>query len=242
MLDYDGTLAPFVRERDKAIFYPGVAKALADIGLYVKSRLVIISGRSLEDLGPLVDGQMDKKLELWGSHGWERRKPDGSYYIWQADEVHLKGLESLKMLVHERGLAPYLEEKPRSIAIHWRGIEDETFADLRDLALNDFSMISRGHYLEMREFDGGIEARVPGRNKGDVVHFLIDESGADTLSVYIGDDRTDEDAFAAIDKRGFGILAGAEPRPSRAGYFLKVPDDLLEFFNEWKISLQGGDY
>jgi len=54
LLDYDGTLAPFVIKRDMAFPYPGVSDLLEDIIQKGGTRLVIITGRGLDDIIPLL--------------------------------------------------------------------------------------------------------------------------------------------------------------------------------------------
>ena len=45
-------------------------------------------------------------------------------------------------------------------------------------------------------------------------------------AIYIGDDVTDEDAFAALEGKGFGILVAEEPRESKAAYVIKNTQDV----------------
>ncbi|MEA1990932.1 MAG: hypothetical protein U9N58_01855 [Thermodesulfobacteriota bacterium] len=79
LLDYDGTLAPFRVERDKAVPYFGVRKILEKIIATGGCRGVVISGRSVEDLLPLLGLQIPP--EIWGAHGKERFCADGAYKI-----------------------------------------------------------------------------------------------------------------------------------------------------------------
>src|ERR1700722_7606888 len=83
MLDYDGTLAPLVKGRMKAYSYSGVKDGLAALMGLTKNRTVIVSGRSLSDLETLLDMP---GLELWGSHGLERKIPNGKKTQAQVDE------------------------------------------------------------------------------------------------------------------------------------------------------------
>ena len=68
LLDYDGTLAPFQVERDKANPYPGVREILEQIQHSDRTRLIIVSGRTVADLLPLLN--MKNNPEIWGSHGF----------------------------------------------------------------------------------------------------------------------------------------------------------------------------
>ena len=75
LLDYDGTLAPFRVERQKAEPYPGVRRRLREMMRSGATRLVIISGRPAADVGRLLE--VTPPPEIWGMHGFERQRPDG---------------------------------------------------------------------------------------------------------------------------------------------------------------------
>ena len=72
-------------------------------------------------------------------------------------------------------------------------------------------------------------------HKGKAVEWILNVLGYREdhhLAVYIGDDVTDEDAFAALEGKGFGILVAQEPRPSKADYVIQDTQDVkkvLEF-------------
>ncbi len=231
MLDYDGTLAPFHRERDRAVPYPGVTEILDRIEGSKKTRLVIISGRTIADLVPLLG--MKNLPEMWGSHGWEQRRPGGSHNLLPASKKHLKGLADAGLLVEKETLINRLEEKPRSIALHWRGASEKEISFIRGFVIREWSHIALDYGLEIKDFDGGIELRVPGRNKGVVVKIIIDESPPESFFAYLGDDLSDEDAFEAIEGHGTGILVGEKKGPTKASLHLRAPEELLQFLHGW---------
>ncbi len=55
LLDYDGTLAPFHVKRDQAFPYPGVALLLQEIVRDSRTRVVVVTGRDVNDLMPLLN-------------------------------------------------------------------------------------------------------------------------------------------------------------------------------------------
>lgn len=230
MLDYDGTLAPFVIERDKAVPYPGVREILAAILAGERTRLVVVSGRSIRDLEPLL--QIEPLPEIWGSHGWERRLPDGTYHEPIFDGQATKGLERARAWVTHAGLAGHCEDKPVSIAFHWRGLDLERIAFLNHEVSVHWSHIAEEAGLELKSFDGGLELYVPGCNKGDAVRAILHEQG-DVVTAYLGDDRTDEDAFAAVAEYGLSVLVREEFRPTGAMLWIVPPDELLSFLEKW---------
>ena len=85
----------------------------------------------------------------------------------------------------------------------------------------------------MKEFDGGIELRVPARDKGDGVRTILGEMENDAIVAYLGDDLTDEDAFRAIKGKGLGVLVRKKLRPTAADVWIRPPKELLEFLAEW---------
>src|SRR2546429_9964529 len=89
LLDYDGTLAPFSADRNLAFPYPEVPDLLARI-MAEGTRVVLISGRPAREL--LLLSGIHPHPEIWGSHGLERLKPDGSYEFGVLPRVQQMGL------------------------------------------------------------------------------------------------------------------------------------------------------
>jgi len=231
MLDYDGTLAPFRIKPHKAVPYPGVRPILRRILENERTRVVLISGRWTRDLIPLL--RLDPLPEIWGSHGWERRHADGRYEIFPFDERALRGLAEADRWIESRNLESRVEQKPGCLALHWRGLRREKVESIRSQVMKHWSRLARKTGLEVTEFDGGLELRVPGRHKGDAVRTILEEAGPDAVPAYLGDDRTDEDAFRAIRKRGLGILVRGTRRTTSARARLRAPEELLDFLKRW---------
>jgi trehalose-phosphatase len=69
-------------------------------------------------------------------------------------------------------------------------------------------------------------------NKGKAMLWLLETlglEGRNALPIYIGDDRTDEDAFRVLEQRGIGILVSEQSPPTAARYSLKNPAEVEEF-------------
>ena len=231
LLDYDGTLAPFHKEPNKAEPYPGIRNVLNKIMHVPDIRLVIITGRWTKDLIPLL--QLEKQPEIWGSHGLERLKTDGSHEIDSMEEQHLDGLVAADEGIEELGLTSRCEKKPGCLAIHWRGLDEKTVKEIRNLVEPKWSTLAKAWQLSLKEFDGGLELRVPGRDKGDAVGTILAEMNQDAVCAYLGDDLTDEDAFRAIKGKGIGILVREELRPTAADLWIRPPEELLTFLSGW---------
>lgn len=238
LLDYDGTLAPFRIRRDEAVPYPEVREILETILAGGHTRVVIVSGRDIKQLLPLLG--LEKHPEIWGSHGWEHLLPDGTYKLGRIDEVASAGLTRAEAWAREIGPPENWERKPVSLAFHWRGLEAETARRLKNAILDRWHPLTTCAGLFIHEFDGGIELRVPGRDKGSAVNAVLAELGEGAIVAYLGDDRTDEDAFKAIKNKGLGILVRREFRPTEADIWLTPPGDLVEFLTSWNTAAEGG--
>ncbi len=232
LLDYDGTLAPFRVERDAARPYPEVRDALEQLIDEHDSRIVIISGRAIDDLIPLLD--LKELPELWGSHGWERLLRDGSYHLEKAESSALAGMDEAGKWAERKGLWRYCEKKPSSIALHLRGLDPSGGEEIREAALERWEEIAGSHGLEVHEFDGGVELSAPGRNKGHAVNTILDEMADGTVAAYLGDDNTDEDAFRAIAGRGLAVLVRKKFRDTAAHLWIQPPRELIWFLEKWK--------
>lgn len=231
LLDYDGTLAPFRAERDQATPYPGVRELLGALLAAGRTRLVIVSGRAVDDLVRLLG--VEPTPELWGSHGWERRTADGRYLPPDLGAAARDGLAAAAQVAAAAGLGHALEQKPAGLALHWRGLDERAAQALREEVGGAWAPIAQRHGLRAHPFDGGLELRAPGRDKGTAVQTLLDELGPQTALAYLGDDLTDEDAFERIGARGLRVLVRPEPRPTRADLWLRPPAELLEFLGRW---------
>ncbi len=231
LLDYDGTLAPFRVERDKAVPYFGVRKILEKIIATGGCRVVVISGRSVEDLLPLLGLQVTP--EIWGSHGRERLYADGEYQIRPVGAKADKALKEVLDWAGASGLEPYCELKPGCIAFHVRGLPPEKAEEILTQVRSVTSSLEQGHGVGLHSFDGGLEFRAAGCHKGQAVETIFQESGSDMVAAYLGDDRTDEDAFRAIKGRGIGVLVRSELRTTEADLWIKPPEELLQFLSEW---------
>ncbi|MFQ5769289.1 MAG: trehalose-phosphatase [bacterium] len=237
LLDYDGTLAPFRVQRNQAFPYPGVREILNNIIVAQHSHVVIISGRWTKDLIPLLG--LKRLPEIWGSHGIERLKSDGFYEMAELDEPSSYILNNAKKWITKVGLKEQCEQKPGALAIHWRGLSDMKTKEIREMIITNWSNRAQAAGLNLEEFDGGIEFRVTGRNKGHAVKSIFSEMAEDTVAAYLGDDLTDEDAFKAIKSRGIGILVRTEFRATAADLWLLPPKELLDFLSKWHKTCGG---
>ena len=238
LLDYDGTLAPFRVERDQATVHPTLRDALEGICRAGRTRVVVISGRALRDLIPLL--QLEPLPELWGSHGWERLLPDGQHC---GPDLTPEVQAALNMAWHwaeSSGLDGRCERKPAGIALHWRGMDHGEVEKVREQVRSAWGPLASDLEMDLREFDGGLELRVAGRDKGFAVAQVLRELPGDAVVVYAGDDYTDEDAFKMLSGRGLSILVRPSYRETSADIWLRSPDEWARFLDAWMIADREG--
>jgi trehalose-phosphatase len=236
MLDYDGTLAPFHNDRFQAMPYPGVEDRLAALSKLPRTRVVLVSGRAARELRKLLGSC--HPLEIWGSHGREQLKADGSYKLFALDSVQQATLQHVAREMAELGFPEILEIKPSSLAVHWRSFEPAMQEQIRSRIESVFAELSEPGNLDLLPFDGGLELRSTDRTKGTAVRQILAEEPAMVPVAYLGDDLTDEDAFASLGRRGISMLVRAEVRGSSARFWLRPPEELLEFLDQWIAASQ----
>lgn len=224
-LDYDGTLTPIVARPDLAILDEAVRHTL--VALAARCPVAIVSGRDRVDVQRLV-GVDD--LIYAGSHGFDIRGPG-----WQSErgaaflpDMGSAESELRQSLAHFRGAL--LERKRYSLAVHVRGLPPAAA-----LAVEASVDAALSHHTRLRKGTGKMVFELLPRldwHKGKAVLHILQAlrlPAAEVLPIYIGDDRTDEDAFAALANRGCGILVTASPRRTAAYYTLRDPDDVHRF-------------
>lgn len=230
MLDYDGTLSPYRARRDEAVPYTGIREVLEASLAGARCRTVIVSGRSIADLLPLLG--IGGAIEIWGCHGWERMRAGGPIEPPDLPPSVLAGLREAAAWAASKGWRERIETKPACVALHWRGLDHAERVSLESKIREAWETIGEAAGLGLHEFNGGLELRPPGMDKGRVVRTILSESG-DAAAAYLGDDFTDEDAFEAIRGRGLGVLVSPRSRATKADIRINPPDELLEFLHRW---------
>ena len=232
LIDYDGTLAPYALDRRQAEPYPGMRSALVELALAANPTVIwIVSGRGVSDLARLA--RLEHVADLWGSHGLERQTRQGCWAGPAPEREASSFLDEVSAALCREGAGALLERKLYGLAIHWRGADPGLYDAASEMLARRFAPAAADHDLELLAFDGGLELRPKAFHKGQVVDRAFAELGSDAAIAYLGDDRTDEDAFEALRGRGLPVLVRPEPRPTRAVAWLQPPGEVLAFFGEW---------
>jgi trehalose 6-phosphate phosphatase len=200
--DYDGTLAPIVANPDHAYPDSRALAALVSLGALPGTHAAMLSGREVAVLERLTGGSPG--VELVGSHGAEQsgRFPD----IDSQARQDLAGVHDRMVALCDEFAGSRVETKPAGVAFHYRNVETVR-QPAAEAAARRIGLDYPG--LAMLEGKRVIEYVGSKTNKGQALLTLRNRWGADVV-VFIGDDVTDEDAFALLRPVDVGIKVGPE--------------------------------
>lgn len=231
LLEYDGTLAPFRAQRDRALPYPGVPELLGTI-VASGARVIVVSGRALSELVPLL--HMAHRPEIWGTYGMERMQADGSYEPHPVSNEAVDALASTNAALLAAGLEDVLEVKPGAIAVHWRALSASLIRDIRSRVLTVWWSYNVSRWLALDEFDGGLEFRVRLTSTCHAIRELLDNIDTRASVAYLGGATSrSEDVFLGLKGRGIGVLVREEFRSTPADLWLHPPEEVVGFLVHW---------
>ncbi|XP_057858805.2 probable trehalose-phosphate phosphatase C isoform X3 [Cryptomeria japonica] len=263
-LDYDGTLSPIVENPDHAYMSDEMRNALRNVAKQFPT--AIITGRCRDKVFEFV--QLPE-LYYAGSHGmdimgpteihnsnkegdniYEEIKIRGKAVSFQPASEYLPLMDEVCRVLKERAryyTGARVEHNKYCITVHFRCVKEEIWGDLAEevrsvlYAYPGLSMTQGRKVLELRpsiEWD-----------KGRALEFLLNalglENAENVVPLYIGDDRTDEDAFNVLKNKGYGcgIIVSAFAKETSALYSLRNPSEVMEFLKRlvrWKLEVVGG--
>lgn len=211
--DYDGTLAPIAPTPQEAVARDETRTLLARVARDYPC--VVLSGRALDDLVSRLDG-----IPVWyafGNHGLE----PGSNA--EQEQLAREWVRHLKQHLPE-DLGVTIEDKKQSVTVHYRQAPDRRRAiDAIDAAVRTLS--------DARPLDGREAVNLlprGGPDKGVALQHARRLFACDR-AVYVGDDLTDEDAFASdSEDRLLGIRI-ERAQGSHARFHLTSQDDVDAF-------------
>lgn len=217
ILDYDGTLVPFAAKPELA---PPDEALLALLGqLAARARVHIVSGRSREDLQRWLGGL---PVGLHAEHGFWSRPHTGSDWtaVGAAPAAWKEALRPILFTFAERTTGAFVEEKTSALCLHYRAADPEMMATGLPALRASLEPPLGAHELELLMGAKVLEVRSRRVHKGIVVPAILAGVPVGATIIAIGDDRTDEDLFAALPVEALSIHVG--PGSSRAAY--ELPD------------------
>ncbi|XP_004500616.1 probable trehalose-phosphate phosphatase J [Cicer arietinum] len=254
-LDYDGTLSPIVADPDKAFMTRKMRATLKDIARHFPT--AIVTGRcrdkvfnfvklaelyyaashGMDIMGPTKNGSAVKSNNNNNTNKAVLFQPAGQF-LPMIDEVYKILLEKTKCVPGAK-----VENNKFCLSVHFRCVDEKSWAPLAEkvrLVLNEYPKLRLTQGRKVLEIRPTIKW-----DKGKALEFLLEslgyENSNDVFPIYIGDDRTDEDAFKVLRRRGqgVGILVSSVPKETDASYTLQDPSEVEHFLRrlvEWKRS------
>ncbi len=213
--DFDGTLSPIVNNPADARALPAGSAALLALADLPHTFVALVSGRALEVLRELSG--MPASVHLVGSHGAEF----DTGFTQAVDGALLAQIVDSLTEIASRYPGVNVETKPASVALHVRNAS----ADDGAAALAAARAAGTQWTAEATEGKAVLEFAVITTNKGSAIDALRERDDA-TAVVFLGDDVTDEKAFARLRDGDVGVKVG--PGPSAAQYRIDSPEDVAE--------------
>jgi trehalose 6-phosphate phosphatase len=223
-VDFDGVLAPIVPVPADARALPAGSAALAALAELPATTVAVISGRGLADLMAVSGLSGDGGVQLIGSHGAE---PSGVGLVLDdtTRDLLVRLRAALTELVADRA-GVYVEEKPAGAAVHVRRADPDVGAAALEAVRGgpagwDGVTVTEGKSV--------IDLAVVKMDKGAAVDMLREQAAASSV-LFLGDDVTDERAFAVLRDTDVGVKVG--PGDTLARYRVPDPTAVAELLGE----------
>ena len=225
-LDVDGTLIEIADAPDRVSVDDRVHAILGGLDGRFGHAVALVSGRPIATLDALFAPLC---LAAAGLHGLERRAPDGNITRCAATGAHMDEVRRAVGEFVRRDPGLLVEDKGLTVALHYRraaGREGEAVRFARSLVarLDDGLMLQHGKMV--------LEFRPAGPDKGDVVDgFMAAPPFRGRIPVFIGDDATDEDGFAAVNRLGGHSIRIGNSTATAASWRIDNVETLLDWLD-----------
>jgi trehalose 6-phosphate synthase/phosphatase len=206
LLDYDGTLVPYAMMPELARPDPELQSLLVRLAARPGARVHVLTGRTPASIERLLGEQ---PVGLCAEHGyWCRPDPTRPWTVRVTGSLGWKEpVGALLADLAARTPGAFVEEKTSALAFHYRAV-DPTLASARVHELRARLAAEARTDIEVLEGSRVIEVRLPGVSKSLVSASLIADMPAGTAIFAGGDDRTDEDLFAALPPEAVSVRVG----------------------------------
>jgi trehalose-phosphatase len=228
-LDYDGTITPIVDRPSAACLATPMRHLLESLDQNPRVTVAVVSGRERGDLQARVNVP---NLIYAGNHGLEI-SGRGLLFVEPTAAAHSQALKELAVDVAAKLQAipgTLVEYKGLTLAIHYRRVAEMDCEEVRRITHAILANTSHPFVLTTGDKVYDIRPRTYW-HKGTALRWIKEQLGTtETLVIYLGDDVTDEDAFAALpDDVTVKVGSGEE---TQARYRLEGPADVQRFL-EW---------
>ncbi|KAF7318830.1 Trehalose-6-phosphate phosphatase [Mycena chlorophos] len=239
--DYDGTLAPIVKEPHMAVPSAPTLEALQKLSADPRNVVYIISGRD----GAFLEQHLGHLPQVGFSaeHGGFMREPgDGKPWVNFTDSLDMSWMNEVEEIFRyytERTTGSVTEMKKTSITWHYRGADPEwglfQCRQCQDLLENN---LAHKRPIEVLVGKKNLEVRPIAVNKGEIVKRLLYLNPDAEFIFCAGDDKTDEDMFRALIPPAlwlaikpdsvFTTAVGQSSKRTLASWHVTTPQEIVE--------------
>ena len=231
-LDFDGTLVDLAATPHAVVVPARLCAILSACAASFDGAVAIVSGRPIAALDALLDPLLDPlRLPAAGLHGLELRMPDGTMEHAARAAPVLAGLRTRFLSLAREDPRLLVEDKGSALALHFRRAPERE-EELRALVCGAAGRYEGHHVLHGKKV---VEVRPARADKGDAVaRFLQAPPFSQRRPVFAGDDVTDEDGFAAVNRLGgISVKVGAGATEATC----RVPD--VAALHDWLAAVAG---
>ena len=223
-LDFDGTLTP-LRRRPEEVRLNNTTRRVME-RLARRLILYVITGRRLADVRERVNVSGVRYL---GLHGWDGLATENG------EGQNQRLINRTRLVLEKRvGELPgiWIEDKGPVFVVHYRGVGRATVQEARTIVqevvapLKDRLQVMNGKKV-WEVLPGGFQG------KGAAVERILRGLPTGTLAIYVGDDATDEAAFAAL-RDGVTVVVGRRLH-TKARFYLNNPSEVLRFLTKLEV-------
>lgn len=231
-LDYDGTLTPIVETPDKAVLSQEVKEILLKLSKICSCHLVIVTGRALPDIKKMVG---IKGITYTGNHGFEIEGSDIHFESPVAPR-YKELLNRIKTDL-EKSLSPikgaWLEDKRIILSLHYRPVDEKNIKSLERIFNRVCRPYIKNKEVKIQPGKKVFEIKPPiAWDKGQAALWLLAKweslwGKGNFISMYIGDDVADEEAFKLLKDKSLTVSVGENTRSS-AIYYLENQQEVTQ--------------
>ena len=227
-VDYDGTLAPFVKNPSDAKPTEKVYKILDQLNSDANTKLILITGRDKKTFNEWFG---HKDYTLITEHGAWLKEKDKDWE--QMESANNKWFESIAPVLEsftDRTPGSLIEEKNYSLAWHFRNVDPDLGKNRANELKSTIQHLIANNDLEILEGDKVIEIKVSGINKGKSAAKMLINKDYDFIFA-IGDDWTDEYMFKELPDDSETVKVGL--KKTVAKYFIEDTDQVHQLLKDF---------
>lgn len=228
ILNYDGTIVPYSQEPQAPKPDKGLVQLLRDVNKKQKTDIVILSGRSKEELDECL-GKLN--INLIAEHGswirdaetqkWDQLKPLSAE--WKDDVMELLQIYT------DRLHGSFIQEKEYSVSWYYHKADIEQAAFLAMEVYENLVDITSNIDVQVWHGNKVIEVANSGINKGELAMHWLSQKNYDFI-LAIGSGWSDELLFETVPERAYSFRVGKIQ--SEAKYLLESQEEVISLLKQ----------